>query len=290
MGQPFGCPMATSRSHCKNLWHQRKVFRDGSLSLRVVATLTGRARDSAKVHFPEPRGRFDCLNLTATLTISYTCGAEPQMTFHYVPSLCWQRSSYPLPMLTSFQQRRCSRVATPIALSVWHAFLPHGRSRTISSARFLFPQRRRANDSDEEPTSATTGGLGPSAAARSGYGLATEQIGPDKDQRHPTFEQPGEPAGMIEILRHDSRVYSIWVGPAGSLPALAAGRRPAAVYFLDFSFRAVYFSLLRADRFICLVSFSVSFRAPRVRRCDTRSRNCLFAALAVKVRTRAVRW
>jgi hypothetical protein len=49
------------------------------------------------------------------------------------------------------------------------------------------------------------------SCARSGYGLATEQIGPDKDQRHPTFEQPGEPAGMIEILRHDSRVYSIWV-------------------------------------------------------------------------------
>ena len=47
--------------------------------------------------------------------------------------------------------------------------------------------------------------------ARSGYGIATEQIGPDKDRRHPTVEQPGWPAGMIEILRHDSRVYSIWV-------------------------------------------------------------------------------
>jgi len=49
------------------------------------------------------------------------------------------------------------------------------------------------------------------SCARSGYGMATEQIGPDKDQRHPTVEQPGWPAGMIEILRHDSRVYSIWV-------------------------------------------------------------------------------
>jgi hypothetical protein len=46
---------------------------------------------------------------------------------------------------------------------------------------------------------------------RDGYGLATERIGPDKDQRHPTVEQPGWPAGMIKILGHDSRVYSIWV-------------------------------------------------------------------------------
>ncbi len=44
-----------------------------------------------------------------------------------------------------------------------------------------------------------------------GYGMATEQIGPDKDQRHPTVEQPGWPAGMIKMLGHDSRVYSIWV-------------------------------------------------------------------------------
>jgi len=49
------------------------------------------------------------------------------------------------------------------------------------------------------------------SCAQSGYGMATEQIGPDKDRRHPTVEQPGWPAGMIEILRHDSRVYSIWV-------------------------------------------------------------------------------
>lgn len=43
------------------------------------------------------------------------------------------------------------------------------------------------------------------------YGLATEQIGPNKDLDHPSFEQPGWPAGMIDILDHDSRVYSIWV-------------------------------------------------------------------------------
>jgi hypothetical protein len=49
------------------------------------------------------------------------------------------------------------------------------------------------------------------SCARFGYGMATEQIGPDKDRRIPTAEQPGWPARMIEILRHDSRVYSIWV-------------------------------------------------------------------------------
>lgn len=44
-----------------------------------------------------------------------------------------------------------------------------------------------------------------------GYGIAFERIGPDKDRPHPTLEQPGWPAGMIGILSHDSRVYSIWV-------------------------------------------------------------------------------
>ena len=46
--------------------------------------------------------------------------------------------------------------------------------------------------------------------ARSGYGLAEERIGPDRDQSFPTVQQPGWPAGMIEIVRHDSRVYSMW--------------------------------------------------------------------------------
>jgi hypothetical protein len=44
-----------------------------------------------------------------------------------------------------------------------------------------------------------------------GYGLATEQIGPDKSNRFPTVAQPGWPKGLIELLRHPSRVYSIWV-------------------------------------------------------------------------------
>jgi len=47
--------------------------------------------------------------------------------------------------------------------------------------------------------------------AHTGHGMATEEIGPDKDRRHPTVEQPGWPAGMVEIVRHNSRVYSIWV-------------------------------------------------------------------------------
>lgn len=44
-----------------------------------------------------------------------------------------------------------------------------------------------------------------------GFGLAREQIGPDKNQAHPTTEQPGCPAGLVDILRHDARVYSVWV-------------------------------------------------------------------------------
>jgi hypothetical protein len=48
------------------------------------------------------------------------------------------------------------------------------------------------------------------SCARSVYGMAEERVGPDKDQRFPTVQQPGWPAGMIEIVRHDSRVYSRW--------------------------------------------------------------------------------
>jgi hypothetical protein len=43
------------------------------------------------------------------------------------------------------------------------------------------------------------------------YGLATDRLGPDKDHNHPTHAQPGWPHGMVKILQHDSRVYSIWV-------------------------------------------------------------------------------
>ncbi len=49
------------------------------------------------------------------------------------------------------------------------------------------------------------------SCAQSGHGMGEEEIGPDKDRGHLTVEQPGWPAGMVEILRHDSRVYSIWV-------------------------------------------------------------------------------
>jgi hypothetical protein len=43
------------------------------------------------------------------------------------------------------------------------------------------------------------------------YGMATEQIGPDSVIGHPTFPQPDWPKGIVEIPRHESRVYSIWV-------------------------------------------------------------------------------
>jgi hypothetical protein len=42
-----------------------------------------------------------------------------------------------------------------------------------------------------------------------GYGMATEQIGPDT--RHPTVSQPDWPKGIVAIPRLPSRVYSIWV-------------------------------------------------------------------------------
>jgi hypothetical protein len=48
------------------------------------------------------------------------------------------------------------------------------------------------------------------SCVRPGYGMAEERIGPDKEQSFPTVQQPGWPAGMIEIVRHDSRVYSLW--------------------------------------------------------------------------------
>lgn len=49
------------------------------------------------------------------------------------------------------------------------------------------------------------------SCAQAGYGLATDRVGPDKDQPHPTHPQPGWPGGMVKLLQHDSRVYSIWV-------------------------------------------------------------------------------
>jgi hypothetical protein len=41
------------------------------------------------------------------------------------------------------------------------------------------------------------------------HGLATEQIGPDRD--HPTVSQPDWPKGIVTVPRHPSRVYSLWV-------------------------------------------------------------------------------
>ncbi|MFP6895848.1 MAG: hypothetical protein VCA38_04545 [Roseibacillus sp.] len=46
---------------------------------------------------------------------------------------------------------------------------------------------------------------------QAGFGLATDRIGADRAQRHPTHPQPGWAAGLVKILQHDSRVYSIWV-------------------------------------------------------------------------------
>ncbi len=46
---------------------------------------------------------------------------------------------------------------------------------------------------------------------RGSYGVATEQVGPDSAQSHPTIAQPGWPVGVVELVRHESRVYSIWV-------------------------------------------------------------------------------
>jgi hypothetical protein len=46
---------------------------------------------------------------------------------------------------------------------------------------------------------------------QSTFGLATEQIGPDSANRHPTTAQSDWPDGIVEIPRLESRVYSIWV-------------------------------------------------------------------------------
>ena len=44
-----------------------------------------------------------------------------------------------------------------------------------------------------------------------GYGLATEEIGPDSVIGHPTAPQTEWPEGIVMLPRHPSRVYSIWV-------------------------------------------------------------------------------
>lgn len=50
-----------------------------------------------------------------------------------------------------------------------------------------------------------------SSFAQISYGMATEQVGPDSLNRYPTIVQPDWPNGIVEIPRHESRVYSIWV-------------------------------------------------------------------------------
>ena len=49
------------------------------------------------------------------------------------------------------------------------------------------------------------------SCARGSYGLAMGQVGPDSVQGHPTTAQPGWPVGIVELPRHESRVYSFWV-------------------------------------------------------------------------------
>ena len=44
-----------------------------------------------------------------------------------------------------------------------------------------------------------------------GYGWATEQVGPDSANRHPTVAQADWSKGIVEVPRHQSRMYSIWV-------------------------------------------------------------------------------
>jgi len=46
-------------------------------------------------------------------------------------------------------------------------------------------------------------------AVQASFGLATEQVGPDKPER-PTGAQPSWPVGIVEVPRHACRVYSRW--------------------------------------------------------------------------------
>ena len=53
--------------------------------------------------------------------------------------------------------------------------------------------------------------IGLLVCVQASYGLATSRIGPDSAHPHPTTEQPDWPKGIVEVLRLDSRVYSVWV-------------------------------------------------------------------------------
>ncbi len=49
------------------------------------------------------------------------------------------------------------------------------------------------------------------SCARGIYGMGEERVGPDSPRGRQTFAQPDWPVGIIEVPRHGSRVYSVWV-------------------------------------------------------------------------------
>ncbi len=53
--------------------------------------------------------------------------------------------------------------------------------------------------------------LGALTCASISYGMSTSEIGPDSARGHPTVAQPEWPIGLVELPRHESRVYSVWV-------------------------------------------------------------------------------
>src|SRR5262245_5469594 len=53
--------------------------------------------------------------------------------------------------------------------------------------------------------------LGLSICAGVSEGMLTAESGPDSARGHATISQPGWPVGLVELPRHESRVYSVWV-------------------------------------------------------------------------------
>lgn len=43
------------------------------------------------------------------------------------------------------------------------------------------------------------------------HGMATSRVGPDSANKYPTAEQSDWPKGIVDLARHESRVYSVWV-------------------------------------------------------------------------------
>lgn len=54
-------------------------------------------------------------------------------------------------------------------------------------------------------------GLGLLICLSFSYGMATMEVGPDSVRGHPTTAQPDWPVGLVELPRHESRVYSVWI-------------------------------------------------------------------------------